>query len=175
MLPFSPSLLLPASMDGDQQSACNALRAAQVTLVDGLTWLQVASAVHGGGAPLEEGESFVTAWAGGGTPLLPSSASLSGQLSQFLPGGLGFSGIAREGGSSGERTILPLDHGSVGGSFQILNGFETRVDTPLTARERGDSRPLGETRGEGMTSQTSSVFGIGAFSKCLPSRGGSVN
>ena len=52
-------------------------------------------------------------------------------------------GVAREGGSSGERTILPSDHGSVGGSFQILNGFETRVDTPLTAGERGDSRQLG--------------------------------
>ncbi len=103
-------------MDGDRQSARDALRAVQVTLADGLARLWVASSVRGGGAPPEEGESFVTAWAGGGTTLLPSGASLRGQLSQFLPRGLGFSGVAREGGSSGERTILPSDHGSVGPS-----------------------------------------------------------
>ena len=70
---------------------------------------------------------------------------------------------------------MPLDHGSVGGPFQILNDFKTRVNTPLTTRERGDSRLLGETREGGVTSQTSSVFGLGAFSKHLPSRGGSVD
>ena len=88
---------------------------------------------------MEEGESFVTARAGGGTPLMPSGASLRGQLSQFLPGGLGFSGVARGGGSSGERTILASDIGSVGGAFQILNGYETGVNTPLTDGERGES------------------------------------
>ena len=155
---------LPASMDSDRQSARDALWAAQVTLADGLTWLRVVSAVRGGRAPPEEGESFVTARAGGGTLLLPSGMSLCGQLSQFLLWELGFLGIASKGGSSGERTILPSDHGSVGGPFQILNGFKTRVDTPLTAGERGDSRLLGETREGGMTSQTSSVFGLGAFS-----------
>jgi hypothetical protein len=48
----------------------------------------------------------------------------------------------------GERTILPSDHGSVGGSFQILNGFETRVNTPLTEGERSEffGRQPGETR-----------------------------
>ena len=82
-------------------------------------------------------------------------------------------GVAREGGSLGERTILPSVHGSVGGSFQILNGIETRVDTPLTSGERGKtySRQLGETGEGGTTIQTSSVFGLGAFSKCLTSRG----
>jgi hypothetical protein len=126
-------------MDGDRLSARDALRADQVTLANGLTRLRVASTVRGGGAPPEEGEFFVTTRVGGA-----HHASLCSQLSQFLPGRLGFLGVAREGGSLGERTILPLDHGSVGGSFQILNGSETRVDTPLTAGERGNSRQLGQ-------------------------------
>ena len=135
-------------MDGDCSTARDVLPAASASLAVGITRLRVASAVRGGGAPPEVGESFVTARAGGGTPLLPSGASLRGQLSQFLPGGLGLSGVAREGGSSGERTILPSDHCSVGGSFQILNGFETRVNTPLTDGKRGGSfgRQPGETR-----------------------------
>ena len=151
-------------MDGDRQSARDALRAAQVSLADGITRLRVASAVRGGGAPPEEGESFVTAWAvGGGTPFLPSGASLRGQLSQFLPGGLGFSGsVGRESGGSGERTILPSDHGSVGGAFQILSGFETRVDTPLTSGEQGE--PYYPQGGESRT-----------FSKRPSERGGSVD
>ena len=126
-------------MDGDRSAARDALRAASASLADGLSRIRVASAVRGGGALPGDGESFVPARAGEGTPLLPSGASLRGQLSQFLPGGLGFSGVATGGGSSGGRTILPLDHGLVGGSFQILNGYETRVNTPLTDGERGES------------------------------------
>ena len=149
-------------MDGDRSAARDALRAASASLADGLSRIRVASAVRGGGAPPEEGESFVPARAGGGTPLLPSGASLRGQLSQFLPGGLGFSGVATGGGSLGGRTILPSDHGSVGGSFQILNGFETRVNTPLTDGERGES--FGHQPGE-------RVFDlVGAFAS-LPGRG----
>jgi len=157
-------------MDGDRSTARDALRAASASLAEGITRLRVASAVCGGGAPPEVGESFVTARAGEGTPLLPSGASLRGQLSQFLPGGLGLSGVARERGSSGEHTILPSDHGSVGGSFQILNGFETRVNTPLTDGERGGSfgRQPGETRTGGSGSLNSSVFGLGAFSSRPP-------
>ena len=126
-------------MDGDRSAARDALRAASASLAEGISRIRVASAVRGGGAPLEEGESFVTARARGGTPLMPSGASLRGQFSQFLPGGLGFSGVARGGGSSGERTILASDLGSVGGGFQILNGYETGVNTPLTDGDRGDS------------------------------------
>ena len=113
-------------MDGDCSTARDVLPAASASLAVGITRLRVASAVRGGGAPPEEGESFVTARAGGGTLLLPSSAFLRGQLSQFLPGGLGSSGVAREGGSSGECSILPWDHGSMGGSFQILIGLPGR-------------------------------------------------
>ena len=157
-------------MDGNHSTARDALRAASASLVDGITRLRVASAVRGGGAPPEEGESFVTARAGGDTPLLPSGTFLRGQLSQFMPGGLGLSRFAREGGSSGERTILPSDHGSVGGSFQILNGFETRVNTPLTDGERGKffGRQPGKTRTGGSGSLNSSVFGLGAFSSHPP-------
>ena len=150
-------------MDGDRSAARDALRAASASLADGIARIRVASAVRGGGAPLEEGESFVSARAGGGgTPLMPSGASLRGQLTQFLPGGLGFSGVARAGGSSGERTILASDS-SVGGAFQILNGYETGVNTPLTDGERGES--FGRQPEE-------SVFGLGlgAFSS-RPARG----
>ncbi len=57
-----------------------------------------------------------------------------------------------------------------GGSFQILNGFETRVNTPLPDGERGESfgRKPGETRTGGSGSLNSSVFGLGAFSSRPP-------
>ena len=126
-------------MDGDRSTAREALWAASASLADGITRLRVASAVRGGRAPPEEGESFVTARAGGGTPLLPSGVFLRGQLSQFLPGGLGFSDVAREGGSSGERTILPSDPSK--SSMALRQG-----STPLSQTARGAS-PLAASRG----------------------------
>ena len=75
-------------MDGDRSAARDALRAASASLADGIARIRVASAVRGGGAPLEEGESFVSAWAGGGgTPLLPSGASRGGWVFGCCKGG----------------------------------------------------------------------------------------
>jgi hypothetical protein len=121
-------------MDSDHQTARSTLKAAQAGLANGLTWLRVATTTRGNGAPGEEGESF--AMAGMGSPALVGGPSLHSQFSQFLPGGLGFSGGGTEGISSGERPILASDN-LVGGSFQILQGYESRVDTPLTG-DRGE-------------------------------------
>jgi hypothetical protein len=86
MLPFSPLLLLAVSMDGYCLQASLVLKAAQAGLANGLTWLRVATAAHGSGAPLEGGESLVVT--GMSSPILVG-ASVRNQLSQFLPGGLG--------------------------------------------------------------------------------------
>ncbi len=125
---------LPISMVSNHQMARSALKAAQASLANGLTWLWVGTAACGNGAPGEEGESF--AMAGMGSPAPVGSHSLCWQLSPFLPGGLGFSGGGTEGNSVGERTILASDN-SVGGTFQILQGYERQVDTPLTG-DRGE-------------------------------------
>jgi hypothetical protein len=71
--------------------ACLALKAAQIGLAEGLNHLMVATVTHAGsGAPLEEGESFVTV--GGGTPGPLGGTAFCSQLPQFLPGGLGLGG-----------------------------------------------------------------------------------
>ena len=60
-----PSLLCrstPFAMsDGNHLQARLRLKAAQASLAKGLQSLRVATTAHGNGAPLEEGESFVTA------------------------------------------------------------------------------------------------------------------
>jgi len=75
--------------------------------------------------------------------------SLRSQFNMFLPGGFSGGGLGElrvddgDIGSSGERTILASE-----GSFQVLQGFETRVETPLSVE--GVERlayARGETRG----------------------------
>jgi hypothetical protein len=144
--------------------AHSALKAAHAGLADGLTWLQVATAACGNGAPGEEGESF--AMVGMGSPTPVGVYSLRSQLSPFLPGGLGFLGGGTEGNSAGKRTILASDN-SVGGSFQILHGYERQVDTPLTG-DRGETfgRRSEGRGGDGLLSRPPS-FGLGAFTSLL--------
>jgi hypothetical protein len=156
-------------MDSDCQTARSALKATQASLADALTWLCVATVVCGNGDPLVEGESF--GMAGMGSPAPVGGTSLRGQLAQFLPGRLGFSGGGMEGSGLGERFILASDN-SVGGSFQILQGYESRVDTPLTG-DRGEtygSHP-GENKGCASRSQHSS-HGFGAFASLFTRPGG---
>ena len=75
-------------MEGDCQTACSALKAAQAGLEEGFTWLRVATAARGNGAlVVEEGEFVVTA--GSGSPAQVGGPSLCGQFAQFLPGGVG--------------------------------------------------------------------------------------
>jgi hypothetical protein len=73
----------------------------------------------------------------------------------FLPGGFSGGGLGElrvddgDIGSSGERTILASD-----GSYQVLQGFETRVETPLSVeRVERLAYARGGTRG------TSGEFG----------------
>ena len=144
--------------------ARSALKAAHAGLADGLTWLRVATAACGNGAPGEEGESF--AMVGMGSPAPVGGYSLRSQLSPFLPGGLGFLGGGTKGNSAGKRTILASDN-SVGGSFQILHGYERQVDTPLTG-DRGETfgRRSEGRGGDGLLSRPPS-FGLGAFTSLL--------
>jgi hypothetical protein len=156
-------------MDGDRQTARSAHKAAQANLVNSLTWLQVATAVRGNGALLVEGESF--GMAGMGLPTPVGGTSLRGQLAQFLPGGLGFSGGGMEKSGLGEHTILASDN-SVGGSFQILQGYESQVDTPLTGDmgETYGSCP-GENKG-GVSRSRPSSCNFGAFTSSFTCPGG---
>jgi hypothetical protein len=151
-------------MDSDRQTACSALKATQDGLADGVTRLRVVTAACGNRALGEEGESFATA--GMGSPAPVGGHSLRSQLSPFLPGGLGFSGGGTEGNSARECTILASDN-SVGGSFQILQGYERRVNTPLTG-DRGETfgRHSEGSRGGGLLSQPPS-FRLGAFTFLL--------
>jgi hypothetical protein len=151
-------------MDSDRITARSALKAAQAGLADGLTQLRVATAACGNGAPGEEGETFATA--GMGSPATVGGHSLRSQLSSFLRGGLGFLGGGMEGNSVGERTILASDN-SVGGSFQILQGYECWVDTPLTG-DRGEifGRRSEGSGGGGSLSRPPS-FGLRAFTSSL--------
>jgi hypothetical protein len=154
----------PIFMDSDRLMACSALKAAQAGLADSLTWLRVATAARVNRAPGEEGELFATA--GMGLPAPVGGHSLHRQLSPFLPGGSGFLGGGTEGNSVGERTSLASDN-SAGGLFQILQGYERRVDTPLTG-DRGEpfvSCSEG-SRGGGLLSQPPS-FRLGAFTSLL--------
>jgi hypothetical protein len=127
-------------MEGERQTARSALKAAQAGLADGLTRLRVATAARGNGASGEEGEFVGTT--GSGSPAQVGGPSLRGQLAQFLPGGLGMgiTGGGMERSASGEHTILASDRSGVG-SFQILHGFESRVDTPLTGDLRSSRSP----------------------------------
>jgi hypothetical protein len=144
--------------------ACFAFKAAQAGLADSLTWLRVATAACGNRAPGEEGESFATA--GMGSPAPVGGHSLRSQLSPFFSGGVRFSGGGAEGNSAGERTILASDN-SVGGLFQILQGYECRVDTPLNG-DRGEtfSRRSEGSRGGGSLSRPPS-YGLGVFTSLL--------
>ena len=118
------------STNGDHPSACLALKAAQAGLTEGLLCLRMASSAHGIGALLGKGEFL-----GGGAGALSGLARgslLCSQFNIFLPGGLGGGGSGElrvddgDIGSTREQTILASD-----GSYQVLRGFEARVENPL--------------------------------------------
>jgi hypothetical protein len=121
------------STEGDPPPARLALKAAHAGLTDGLQRLRMASLARGIGATLGEGEFL-----GGGAGTLsgsPEGPSLRSQFSVFLPGGLGGGGLGilrvddDNLGSLGARTIL--GSGS-DGSYHIMQGLETRIETPLS-------------------------------------------
>jgi hypothetical protein len=118
-------------MDGARPPAPSAMSAAKATLSEGLNCLRVASAARGIGATTKEGESLVTA--GIGSPAPVGGVAFCGQLNQFFPGGISFTGGGPGGRASrGGCTILASDTLAAGGSFQILSDYESRVTTPLT-------------------------------------------
>jgi hypothetical protein len=134
------------SSDGDHPPARSALKAAQLGLAEGLQRLRMASLSRRIEATLGEGE-----FSGGGAGALsgsPEGPSLRSQFGMFLPGGLGGGGSSvlrvddDDLGSLGVRTIL--GSGS-DGSYQVLQGLEARVDTPLSFERPSVAR--GRSRG----------------------------
>ena len=129
------------STNGDPPPARSALKAAQAGLTDGLQRLRMASLARGIGATLGEGESL-----GGGAGASsgsPEGPSLRSQFGAFLPGGFG-------GGGSGVLRVDDYDLSSVGvrtilgsgsdGSYQIMQGLEARVETPLSFERLSGAR-----------------------------------
>jgi hypothetical protein len=115
-----------------------ALKAAQACLAKGLNCLRVATSACGNGAPLEKGELFVPVR--GDSPNLSGEGTFCTPLSQFLPAGLGLLGTDGDREGFRECTILASE-GSVGGAFQFLQGYKSRITTPLSGK-------LGRLRGQ---------------------------
>ena len=113
-------------MDGSAQRApaLSALKAAQASLAEGLTRLQVASTARPPTPSVGEGESV--AWGFGALPMERGEAIGGGLLSSlFFPGGLS------SGASSRGDTILPS--ASTGHSFTVIPGLEDQVTSPLSS------------------------------------------
>jgi hypothetical protein len=143
-----PSLLRcssPASMDGDRSTARDALRAASASLADGITRLRVASAVRGGGAPPEEGESFVTARAGGAHRFCPAARSCVASFHSFCRGGSGYRELRGRGVAWGSAPFCPRTMARWGGPSKSSMASR-QGSTPLSPKARGASS-LAASRG----------------------------